>query len=140
MASSSLERSTSVSRLCKEILSSDEHIYFVTSLNKNGKAIEHHFRNDRIFTKMSAQETEMFFMQRTLQASLSMEFGDLLGPLDFITLQRTTLLEFIFPYSQGAILVLSDLDVVSRYLAKKIFLLFKILIGKYMIYFMYNAR
>ena len=120
MISSNLERNSAISRLCKEILASDERIYFVTSLNKNGKAIEPQFRNDRIFTKMTRQETEMFFMQRTLQTSLSMEFNDLIGPLDFIILQRETLLEFIFPYSQGAIFVLSDLDVVSRYLAKKI--------------------
>ena len=62
----------------------------------------------------------MFFMQRTLQTSLSTEFDDLIGPLNFITLQRETLLEFLFPYSQGIIFVLSDLDVVSRFLAKKI--------------------
>ena len=120
MTSSNLERNSAISRLCKEILASDTRIYFVTSLNKNGKAIEPQFRNDRIFTKMTRQETEMFFMQRTLQTSLSMEFNDLIGPLDFIILQRESLLEFIFPYSQGMILVLSDLDVVSRYLAKKI--------------------
>lgn len=120
MMSSNLERNSAITRLCKEILASDERIYFVTSLNKNGKAIEPQFRNDRIFSKMNRQETEMFFMQRTLQTSLSMEFNDLIGHLDFIILQRETLLEFIFPYSQGSIFVLSDLDVISRYIAKKI--------------------
>lgn len=120
MISSNLERNSAISRLCKEILASDERIYFVTSINKNGKPLESQFRNDRIFTKMNRQEIEMFFMQRTLQTSLSTEFDDLIGPLNFITLQRETLLEFLFPYSQGIIFVLSDLDVVSRFLAKKI--------------------
>jgi hypothetical protein len=43
-----------------------------------------------------------------------------LGPLDFITIQRETLLEFVFPFSNGIVFVMADLDVVSRYLAKTI--------------------
>lgn len=69
---------------------------------------------------MSKQEVEMFFMQRTLQTSLSKEFDDLIGPLNYICVQRETLLEFIFPYLEGQILVLCDLDVVPNYVAKKI--------------------
>ncbi len=120
MMSSNLERNQAILRLCKDILVSDERIFFVSSLNKNGKSVEFQFRNDRIFTKMSKQEVEMFFMQRTLQTSLSKEFDDLIGPLNYISVQRETLLEFIFPYLEGQILVLCDLDVVPNYVAKKI--------------------
>ncbi len=120
MMSSNLERNLAISRLCKDILASNERIFFVSSLNKNGKAIEFQFRNDRIITKMTKQEIEMFYMQRTLQTSLSKEFDDLVGPLNFITLQRETLLELIFPYSEGIILAVCDLDVIPQYLAKKI--------------------
>ena len=118
--SSNLERNQAILRLCKDILTSDERIFFVSSLNKNGKSTEFQFRNDRILTKMSKQEVEMFFMQRTLQTSLSKEFDDLIGPLNYISVQRETLLEFIFPYLEGQILVLCDLDVVPNYVAKKI--------------------
>ncbi|MCE9617344.1 MAG: hypothetical protein K8Q88_03135 [Nitrosarchaeum sp.] len=59
-------------------------------------------------------------MQQTLQSSLTKEFDDVLGPLDFITIQRETLLEFIFPFSNGVVFVMADLDIVSRYLAKTI--------------------
>ena len=120
MMSSNLERNQAILRLCQDILASDERIFFVSSLNKNGKSTEFQFRNDRILTKMSKQEVEMFFMQRSLQTSLSKEFDDLIGPLNYISVQRETLLEFIFPYLEGQILVLCDLDVVPNYVAKKI--------------------
>ncbi|AJM93004.1 hypothetical protein [Nitrosopumilus piranensis] len=120
MISSNLERNQAILHLCQDILASDERIFFVSSLSKNGKSTELQFRNDRIITKMSKQEVEMFFMQRSLQTSLSKEFDDLIGPLNYICVQRETLLEFIFPYAEGQILVLCDLDVVPNYVAKKI--------------------
>lgn len=120
MMSSNLERNLAISQLCKAILATNESVFFVSSLNKNGKAIESEFRNDRIITKMSKQETEMYFMQRTLQISLSKEFDDLIGPLDFIIIQRETLLEILFPYSEGILLVVCDLDVIPRFIGKKI--------------------
>ena len=125
MMSSNLERNSEISRLCEDILASNERIFFVASLNKNGRAITSKFRNDRIITKMSISEVEMFFMQRTLQTSLSREFDDLVSPLNFITVQRETLLELIFPYSNGLILVVCDLDVIPNYLAKKILLMLR---------------
>ena len=120
MMSSNLERSKSISILCDEILTSNDNIFFVASLNKNGKAIDSKLRNDRLITKMKRQETEMLFMQRSLQISLGMEFDDLMGPLNSILIQRETLLEFIFPYSEGTILVMSDLGVIQSFLSKKI--------------------
>jgi hypothetical protein len=118
--SSNLERSKSISILCDEIITSNDNIFFVASLNKNGKAIDYKLRNDRLITKMKRQETEMLFMQRSLQISLGMEFDDIMGPLNSILIQRETLLEFIFPYSEGTILVMSDLGVISSFLSKKI--------------------
>ena len=120
MMSSNLERSKSISILCDEILTSNDNIFFVASLNKNGKANDYKLRNDRLITKMKRQETEMLFMQRSLQISLGMEFDDLMGPLNSILIQRETLLEFIFPYSEGTILVMSDLGVIPSFLSKKI--------------------
>ena len=120
MQTTNLERSLELTRLCQDILASNDRIYFVTAINKNGRPTESKFRNERIITKLKSQEIEMLYMQRSLQSSLTKEFDDLLGPLDSITIQRETLFEFIFPLSNGIVLVMADLDVVSRYLAKTI--------------------
>ena len=120
MMSSSLERSKSIIRLCDEILTSNESLFFVAYLNKNGKAIDSKLRNDRIITKMTRQEIEMLFMQRSLQISLGREFDDLIGPLNSIIIQRETLLEFIFPHLEGTIIVMSDLKVIPNFLSRKI--------------------
>ncbi len=120
MQSPNLERSLELTKPCQDILASNDRIYFVTAINKNGRLTESKFRNERIITKLKSQEIEMSYMQRSLQSSLTKEFDDLLGPLDSITIQRETLFEFIFPLSNGIVLVMADLDVVSRYLAKTI--------------------
>jgi hypothetical protein len=120
MHTTNLERNLELTRLCQDILASNDRIYFVSTINKNGKHTESKFRNERIIKNLTLQEIEMLYMQRTLQSSLNKEFDDILGPLDFITIQRETLLEFVFPFSNGVVLVMADLDVVSRYLAKTI--------------------
>lgn len=120
MHTSNLEQSLELTKLCQDILASNDRIYFVSTINKNGKYTESKFRNDRIIRNLTSHEIEMLYMQRTFQSSLAKEFDSVLGPLDFITIQRETLLEFIFPFSNGVVLVMADLDVVSRYLAKTI--------------------
>ena len=115
-----LEQNLELARLCQDILALNDRIYFVSTINKNGKSTESKFRNDRIFRNLTPQQIEMFYIQRTLQYSLTQEFDDVLGPLDSIIIQRETLLEFIFPFSNGVVIVMTDLDVISRYLAKTI--------------------
>ena len=122
---SNLEQSSELTRLCQDILAANDRIYFVSTINKNGKSTESQFRNDRIITNLTSNEIAMLYMQRTLQSSLTKEFDNVLGSLDFITIQRETLLEFIFPFSNGVVLVMADLDVVSRYLAKTILFLIR---------------
>ena len=139
MMSHNLERSLAISRLCEDILASNDRIFFVSSLNKNGRAIESKFRNDRIITKMSKPEIEMFFMQRSLQTSLSKEFDDIVSPLNFITVHRETLIELIFPYSEGYILVECDLEVIPSYLAKKILFVLRDFDWKLKDIHLYNA-
>ena len=117
---SNLERNLAISRLCKDIMSTNEKIYSVISLNKNGRVIESEFSYHQIISKMSKSETEMLYMQRTLQTSLSMEFDDLLGPLNYMVFERETMFEFIFPFSEGVLFVTCDLDIIPRYLSKKI--------------------
>ncbi|MCE9652752.1 MAG: hypothetical protein K8Q89_06835 [Nitrosarchaeum sp.] len=120
MHNTDLEHNLELTRLCQDILASNDRIYFVSTVNRNGKSTESKFRNDRIIKNMTLQEIEMLYMQRVLQSFLNKEFDDVLGSLDFITVQRETLLEFIFPFSDGIVLVIADLDVISRYLAKTI--------------------
>ncbi|MEX0861142.1 hypothetical protein [Nitrosopumilus sp.] len=115
-----LDQNLAISRLCKEILLTQENIYSVLSLNKNGRAIESQFARDRILSQMNKSEIEMLCMQRTLQTSLGMDYDELVGPLNCITIERETVFEFLFPYSEGVIFVICDLDVIPRYLSKKI--------------------
>ena len=117
---SNLERNLAISRLCKDIMSTNEKIHSVISLNKNGRVIKSEFSYDQIISKMSKSETEMLYMQRTLQTSLSMEFDDLLGPLNYMVFERETMFEFIFPFSEGVLFVTCDLDIIPRYISKKI--------------------
>ncbi len=117
---SNLERNLAISRLCKDIISINEKIHSVISLNKNGRVIESEFSYDQIISKMSKSETEMLYMQRTLQTSLSMEFDNLLGPLNYMIFERETMFEFIFPFSEGVLFITCDLDIIPRYLSKKI--------------------
>ena len=88
MLTSNLERSLAVSHLCDNILASNDSIFSVFSVNKNGKATECKFRNDGIIKNMTKHETEVFFMQKSLQASMSMELDNSLSPLYFIIIQR----------------------------------------------------
>ena len=120
MMSSNLERNSEISQLCKEILTSNEHVFFVAALNKKGKIIESEVRDDRIITNMTRQESEMLFMQRVLQTSLGMELNEIMGPMNSIIIQRETLLEIVFPYSQGILFLLCDLEVIPSFLSKKI--------------------
>ena len=120
MLTTDLQRSLAVSHLYDEVLASSDSIFSVSVVNKNGRVTECKSCNDRIIKNMTKHETEVFFMQKSLQASMSMELDDSLGPLDFIIIQRETLLELIFPYSQGLLVIVSTLNVVPRYLAKKI--------------------
>ena len=126
MLTSDLQKSLAISHLCDEILASNDSIFSVSSVNKHGRVIECKFRNDGVIKKMTKHETEVFFMQKSLQVSMSMELDDSLSPLDFIIIRRQTLLEFIFPYSQGLLVVVSTLNIVLRYLAKKFLLNSKI--------------
>ena len=84
------QQNQEISHLCEEILSINKDIFFVSSLSKNGRLVDSKFCNDRIISKMSKQEIESLFMQRTLQTSIGLEFDDLIGPLDFIILQRNS--------------------------------------------------
>ena len=88
---------------------------------------------------MSKPEIEMFFMQRSLQTSLSKEFDDIVSPLNFITVHRETLIELIFPYSEGYILVECDLEVIPSYLAKKILFVLRDFDWKLKDIHLYNA-
>ena len=120
MVISSIELHTAISCLCQDVLSSNEHISFVCALNKKGRVIEAKLKHDRVVGMLSKQQIEMLYMQRTLQTSLCMEFDDVMGSLNYITLHRETFFEFIFPYSEGVFFMIADLDVLPHYLGKKI--------------------
>ena len=95
MLPQNLERNLEVSKLCQDLLASNNSVHFVSFLNKNGRIIDSKFRNERIIQNLSSQQLEMFYMQRTLQLSLSKEFDDELGIVDYIIIERNNFLEFL---------------------------------------------
>lgn len=119
-----LERSLEITKLCQDIFSYD-HVFFVAAINKNGRIIDSKFRNDRAFTNLSSQELEMYFMQRTLQMSLSREFDTKTFPLEYIVIERDPVVEFLFPFQNGVLIVLSKSEIIPRFLARKISFMIK---------------
>ena len=89
----SFETSVEITQLCDEILASNNHIFLVSSINQKGKSTECRYRNDRTLQNMNRQEVEMYFMQRTLQTYLNMEFDNLIGSLNYIIIQRDSFSE-----------------------------------------------
>lgn len=121
-----LERSLEVTKLCQDVFSYD-HVLFVAAINKNGRIIDSKFRNDRTITNLSRQEIEMYFMQRTLLVSLAREFDYKIEPLEHIIIERDTITEFLFPFQNGTLIVVSDSNIIPRYLAKKISLIISLM-------------
>lgn len=118
-----LERSL-VANLCQDILFSSEEIHFVSVINKNGRKIEIKIRNDRVIKDLTPQELDMFYMQRSLQASMSQEFDNRIDFLRYVILNRGSKLELVFPFSLGIVVVMTEPNIIPNiipnYLAKKI--------------------
>lgn len=67
----------------------------------------------------------MFFMQKTLQVSLSKEFEDKIGSVEYIVIDRTDTVEITVPLDSGLLVAISRSGIIPRYLAKKILLMVK---------------
>jgi len=64
-------------------------------------------------------------MQKTLQVSLSKEFEDKIGSVEYIIIDRIDAVEIMVPLDSGLLVAISRSGIIPRYLAKKILLLVK---------------
>ena len=120
MSPTRLEQSLEFSRLCQEVLSLSNQIDCVTLASKNGRIIDSKPRDESVIKKLTKQEFEMVFMQRMLQTSMQKEFESQLGVLNYTVIDRDSMLEFIFPFFDGIIVVLTNPEISTARFAKKI--------------------
>ena len=119
MTSLNLEQSLEISNLCHRIASLNSQICSISCINKNGRVIETKLCDDRIFTDLSPQELEMLYMQRKLQTSMNRELDEKFGTMNYIVSDRDSVLEFIFPFYDGIILVITRPEIIIQNFAKK---------------------
>lgn len=62
----------------------------------------------------------MRYMQCKLQSSMNKEFEDKLGHLDYTLVCRETTLEFIFPFLDGVVFVITSKEIPIQNTSKKI--------------------
>ena len=111
MKITSLEQSLGISNMCQDILAIGPKIHFSGYINRNGRIVESKLCDDGLITGFTDQELEMRYMQCKLQSSMNKEFEDKLGHLDYILICRESTLEFIFPFYEGVIFVITDKEI-----------------------------
>lgn len=62
----------------------------------------------------------MLYMQRKLQTSMNKELDEKFGTMNYIVVERSSVLEFIFPFYDGIILVVTRSEITIQHFAKKI--------------------
>ena len=62
----------------------------------------------------------MLYMQCMLQSSMNKEFEGKLGRLDYTLIRRESALNFIFPFSDGVIFVITDKTISIQEIGSKI--------------------
>jgi len=102
----SFEQTRLFSKLCKDIISMDNKISFVSIINKNGRLIESECGSSDIVENLSSNELEMLFIQRTLQTSMMKDLDDKLSRFNIALIQRESFTECVFSFYGGVILVI----------------------------------
>ncbi len=102
----SFEQTKPFSKLCKDIISTDDKIAFVSIINKNGRLIESECGSSSTIENLSSNELEMLFMQRTLQTSMIRDLDDKLGKFNIALIHRESFTECVFTFYGGVILVI----------------------------------
>ncbi len=116
----SFEQTKPFTRLCKDIISIDNKIAFVSIINKNGRLIESEYGSNDIIENLSSNELEMLFMQRTLQISMVQDLDDKLSRFRIALIQRESFTECIFSIYGGLILVILNSYTENNEIIKKI--------------------
>lgn len=102
----SFEQTKPFSQLCKDIISIDNKIAFVSIINKNGRLIESEYSSNDIIENLSSSELEMLFIQRTLQTSMMQDLDYKLSRFNIALIQRESFTECVFSFYGGVILVI----------------------------------
>jgi hypothetical protein len=105
--------------LCQRIFSLSTQIHCTSVVNKNGRILETKLRNDSPTAKLTSQELEMLYMQRTLQANMNKEFDEKLGTYTYTITERDSSIEFIFPCNREIVFV-SATPKIAKNITKKI--------------------
>lgn len=104
----SFEQTKPFSKLCKDIVSIDSKIAFVSIINKNGRLIESECGSSNTIENLSSNELEMLFMQRTLQTSMIRDLDDKLSKFNIALIHRESFTECVFTFYGGVMLVILD--------------------------------
>lgn len=102
----SFEQTKPFSKLCKDIISLNDKISFVSIINKNGRLVESECSSNGIIENLSRNELEMLFIQRTLQTSMIQDLDDKLGKFNIALIQRESFTECVFSFYGGVILII----------------------------------
>jgi len=120
MKTTSLEQSLGISNMCQDILSIDNKIHFSCYINRNGRIVESKLCDDGLITDLTSHELEMRWMQCKLQSSMNMEFEEKVGHLEYTLVCRESTLEFIFPFYESVIFVITNKEIPIQSTGKKI--------------------
>lgn len=102
----SFEQTKPFTKMCKDIISLDDKIAFVSILNKNGRLIESECCSDGMIKILSSSELQMLFIQRTLQTSMMKDLDNKLGKFNIAIIHRESFTECVFSFNEGVMLVI----------------------------------
>jgi len=114
------ERFIKRSELCKAVCLMNKDIDLVTIINKNGRIIESEFNKSTSLSHISKNELEMISMQRSLQTLMAKEFDQSLSTFNHTITIRESYTEFIYPFDDGVLLVISNVDADVRHLSSSL--------------------
>ena len=118
-----LQHSMKISDLCQDIVSAEKRVHAVVAINKFGRVIEMNLQSNRKLSSLidlTQKEQEILCMQSILQKTLLGEFDTQFGISRYMLVEREKLVEFVFPFCKGVILVLCKSRANTKLLSGKL--------------------
>ncbi len=118
-----VQHSMKIINLCQNIISTYKRIFAAVAINKFGRVIEINVQNNKGVTTiedLTQKEQEILYMQYMLQRSMLGDFDNKFGASKYMLVEREKLLEFVFPFCKGIILVLCKVNINTRVLSGKL--------------------
>lgn len=114
-----LQKSVLSDVLCRQILSVDKAINFVSIITEQGRVLESRTR-DCAYFNLPDDKREVFFMEFALRQRMRSEFDDCFGSVSYTCAEREKDVFLSFPLDGIGIIVSCKTGIDSRLLAKKI--------------------